>query len=109
MTTLDHVLRDLSHVVAQVVEAELVVRAVGDVAGVHLAALRGSLPHENTPTRHTQEVIHTAHKVRLVLCQVVVNRHDMHTLTGQRAQVRRHRSDQGLTFTGLHFRDLALV
>ena len=109
MTTLDHVFGNLRHVVAQVVETKLVIRAIRDVTRVHLAALRGSLPHENTPTRHTQEVIHTAHKVRLVLCQVVVNRHDMHTLTGQRAQVRRHRSDQGLTFTGLHFRDLALV
>ena len=33
----------------------------------------------------------------------------MYALAGQRAQVRRHRGDQGLTFTGLHFRDLALV
>ena len=33
----------------------------------------------------------------------------MHALAGQRAQVRGHGRDQGLTFTGLHFRDLALV
>ena len=33
----------------------------------------------------------------------------MHALAGQRAQVGGHRGDQGLTFTGLHFRDLALV
>ena len=33
----------------------------------------------------------------------------MHALTGQRTQVGRHRSDQGLALTGLHFRDLALV
>ena len=109
VAALDHILRNLRHVVAQVVEAELVVRAVGDVAGVHLAALGRRLAHEDTAARHAQEVIHAAHQVRLVLRQVVVDRHDVHALTGQRTQVGRHRSDQGLALTGLHFRDLALV
>ena len=109
VATLNHVLGHLRHVVTQVVEAELVVRAVGDVAGVHLAALGRRLAHEDTTARHAQEVVHAAHQVRLVLRQVVVDRHDVHALAGQRAQVRGHRGDQGLTFTGLHFRDLALV
>ena len=109
MATLNHVLGNLRHVVAQVVEAELVVRAIGDVAGVHLAALGRSLTHEDTAARQAQEVVDAAHDVRLVLRQVVVHRHNVHALAGQRAQVRGHRGDQGLTFTGLHFRDLALV
>ena len=48
VAALDHILGHLGHVVAQVVEAELVVRAVGDVAGVHLAALGRRLTHEDT-------------------------------------------------------------
>ena len=109
MATLDQILRHLRHVVAQVVEAKLVVRTVGDVAGVHLAALSRRLPHEDTTAGQAQEVVDAAHDVRLVLRQVVVDRHNVHTLAGQRAQVRGHRGDQGLAFTGLHFGDLALV
>ena len=109
MAALDHILGDLRHVVAQVVEAELVVRAIGDVAGVHLAALGRRLAHEDAAARHAQEVVDAAHQIRLVLRQVVVNRHDVHALAGQGTQVGGHGGDQGLTFTGLHFRDLALV
>ena len=40
MAALHHVLEPVLHVVAQIVEAELVVGAVGDVAGVGCLALR---------------------------------------------------------------------
>src|SRR3712207_1863762 len=43
------------HVVAQVVEAELVVRAVGDVAGVLLTAVRRALAGEDHADREAQE------------------------------------------------------
>src|SRR3712207_7557161 len=42
-------------VVAQVVEAELVVRAVGDVAGVLLTAVRRALAGEDHADREAQE------------------------------------------------------
>ena len=40
VAALDHLAELVLHVVAQVVEAELVVGAVGDVAGIGLGALR---------------------------------------------------------------------
>ena len=87
MAALNHILGNLRHVVAQVVEAELVVRAIRDVAGVHLTTLGRGLAHEDTAARQSQEVVDAAHDVRLVLRQVVVNRHDVHALAGQRAQI----------------------
>ena len=87
VAALNHILGNLRHVVAQVVEAELVVRAIRDVAGVHLTTLGRGLAHEDTAARQSQEVVDAAHDVRLVLRQVVVNRHDVHALAGQRAQI----------------------
>ena len=109
MAALDHFLGHLRHVVTQVVEAELVIRTIGNVAGVHLAALSRRLTHQDAAGGQTQEVVDAAHDVRLVLRQVVVDRHDVHAFSSQRTQVGRHGRDQRLTFTGFHFRDLALV
>ena len=109
MAALDHFLGHLRHVVTQVVEAELVIRTIGNVAGVHLAALSRRLTHQDAARGQTQEVVDAAHDVRLVLRQVVVDRHDVHAFSSQRTQVGRHGRDQRLTFTGFHFRDLALV
>ena len=50
------------HVVAQVVEAELVVGAVGDVgAGRPAAALASSMPCTITPTVEPEEAVDAAH------------------------------------------------
>ena len=78
MAALDHFLGHLRHVVTQVVEAELVIRTIGNVAGVHLAALSRRLTHQDAAGGQTQEVVDAAHDVRLVLRQVVVDRHDVH-------------------------------
>ena len=106
---LDQVLGDLGHVVAQVVEAELVVRAVGDVHRVHLAPLGGGLADQDAPAAHAQEGVDAAHQIRLVLGQVVVDGDHVDALAGQGAQVRGHRGDQGLALAGLHLGDPALV
>ena len=109
VAALHHVLGDLSHVVAQVVEAKLVVGAVGDVARVHLTALRRGLPHEDAPAGQAKEIVDATHQVGLVLGQVVVHRHHVDALAGERTQVGGHRRHQRLPLTGLHLRDLALM
>ena len=72
------------HVVAQVVEAELVVRAVGDVAGVLLAAVRGLLAGQDHADGQAEEPVHPAHPLGVALGQVVVDGDDVDAVAGER-------------------------
>ena len=97
------------HVVAQVVEAELVVRAVGDVGGVLLAPHRGRHLGEDHADRETQEAVDAAHVLRVALGQVVVDRDQVHAVAGDRVEVGGEHRGEGLALTGLHLRDVAQV
>ena len=97
------------HVVAQVVETELVVGAVGDVGVVLLAALRRLLVGDDAAGAHAKEAVDTAHEFGLIACQIVVDGDDMHALAVKRVQVCRQGCHKGLAFTGLHFGDVAPV
>ena len=109
MAALDEIVGAQRHVVAQVVETELVVRAVRDVATVGLAALRGGHLRQNDADIEPQEVVDTAHLLGLILGQVVVDGDDVHALAAQRVQVAGHQRDDRLAFTGLHLGDVRLV
>ncbi len=97
------------HVVAQVVEPELVVRAVGDVLGVLRAALLGRHRGEDAAGLEAEGAVDAAHQLGLVLGEVVVDRDDVHALAGERVEVGRQRRDEGLALTGLHLGDVAQV
>jgi hypothetical protein len=97
------------HVVAQVVEAELVVGAVGDVGGVGLALVLGLHLRQVDADREAEEVEDLAHPLRVAAGEVVVDRHDVHALAGEGVHVGRQRCDQRLALAGLHLRDLAVV
>ncbi len=109
MAALDAVLELPGHVVTQVVEAELVVGAVGDVGGVLNAT--GGRVHLGQDHAHleAEEAVHPAHPLRVALGQVVVDRDDVHAVAGQRVEVGREHAGQGLALTGLHLRDVAQV
>ena len=109
MAALDHVLDALGHVVAQVIETELVVRPVGDIGFVLLAALVGALADEDAAGGESEEGVDARHDVGLVLGEVVVDRDDVDALAGERPQIGRHGRDEGLALTGLHLGDVALV
>ena len=53
--------------------------------------------------------MHPAHPLGVVLGQVVVDRDDVDAAAGQRVQVGRQHSGQGLALTGLHLGDVAQV
>ena len=97
------------HVVAQVVEAELVVRAVGDVGGVLLAPHRGRHLGEDHADREAEEPVDAAHVLRVALGQVVVDRDQVHAVAGDRVEVGGQHGGEGLALTGLHLRDVAQV
>ena len=107
--TLHELVEGPGHVVAEEVEAELVVRAVGDVRGVLLAAYGRGLARHDDARLHAEEAEHAAHEVGLVGGEEVVDRHHVHAPAGQRVEVGRSGGHEGLALAGLHLRDVALV
>src|SRR5450759_910173 len=97
------------HVVAQVVEAELVVGAVGDVAGVRRAAHLRGLVGQDDADGEAEVAVHPTHPLGVPAGEVVVDRDHVHTRAGQGVQVRRERADQRLALAGLHLGDAAQV
>ncbi len=97
------------HVVAQVVETELVVGAVGDVGVVGVFALLVvQIVHDHADLE-AEELVEPPHPLRVAAGQVIVDGDDVNAVAGQRVQVARQGGDQRLAFTGFHFGDLALV
>ena len=105
-----HVVREVElHVVAQVVEAELVVRAVGDVAGVGDLALLVVEVVLDDADGHAEEPVDAAHPLRVAAREVVVDGDDVDALAGERVQIGGQRRDERLAFARLHLGDLAAV
>ena len=123
-----HALLELvDHVVAQVVEPELVVRPVRDVGGVRLLAGDRAQVDEplvggrvaglederrvvgDHPQAHAEEVEDRTHPLRVAPGQVVVDGDDVDAAAGERVEHGGERRDEGLAFAGAHLRDPALV
>ena len=95
-------------VVAQIIEAELGVRAVGDVAGVLRAADCRRLVVLDATDGQPEELVHFPHPLGVARGEVIVDRHEM-GVARERVQVQRHGGDERLAFARRHFRDPALV
>ena len=99
----------VDHVVTQVVEAEFVVRAVGDVGAVsRLLFLTGHVGQIDTH-RQTQKVVKLAHPLGVAIGQVVVHRDDVDPQACQGVQINGHGGGQRLALTGSHLGNLAVV
>ena len=61
------------------------------------------------PDAQAEEVVELAHGRGIAARQVIVDRHHMHALAGQRIQIDRQGRDQGFAFAGAHFGDTAGV
>ena len=97
------------HVVAEVVEAELVVGAVGDVAAVGDLPLLVVEVVLDDADRHAEEAVDAAHPLRVAAGQVVVHGDDVNALAFERVEIGGQRGDERLAFAGLHLGDLAVV
>jgi hypothetical protein len=71
------------HVVAQVVEAELAVGTVGDVAAVVLATFSRRHALLNQPHAEAQEAMNLPHPFGIAAGQIVIHRNDVNSLAGQ--------------------------
>ena len=110
MLTLHEVLRADGHVVAQVIEAELVVRSEGDVREVSLAALVG-IGLVLVDTIHGESVKHVerSHPFGVTLGEVVVDGDHVHAFSGEGVEKDGERGDECLTLACGHLGDLALM
>ena len=97
------------HVVAQVVEPELVVRAVRDVGPVGRAPLGRGHVGLDQPDVQPEEPVDAAHPLGVSFGEVVVDGDDVHALALERVQVAGEGRHEGLALAGLHLGDVALV
>ena len=97
------------HVVPEVVKAELVVGAVGDVAGVGLPSLVVVLFVNYAAHGHTEEFVYFAHPLGVALRQVVVHGDYMHAVAGEGVEVGGQSLGYGLAFARLHLGYTALM
>ncbi len=96
-------------VVAQVVEAEFVVGAVGDVAGIGGALFGRVLLVPDDAHGEPEEAVDGSHPVRVALRQVLVDRDDVDAIAGERVEIRGQRRHERLAFAGAHLGDAAVV
>ena len=97
------------HIVAQVVEAEFVVGAVGNIRAVRLAAfvvVQSVLDH---PDAQSKKLVEPAHPFGVTLCQVIVDCDNVDAFAVESIQICRKRRHERFAFTGLHFCDAALM
>ena len=97
------------HVVAEIVEAVLVVGAVGDVAGIGGAALVVVEAVDDDADRQAEELVDLPHPLGVAAGEVVVDGDDVDALAGERVEVDGEGGDERLAFAGLHLGDGALV
>ena len=109
VAALDAIFQAELHVVAEVVEAELVVGAVGDVGLVGGAAIAIADVVGDAADGEAEELVNSAHPLGVALGEVVVNGNDVGAFAGERVQIDGERGDKGFAFTGFHFGDAALV
>ena len=127
MTTLRPSFELGDHVVSQVVEAELVVRAVGDVGGVRLPPRNGAQARRalfaaaelsvveirgvvrDDAERDAEKGEEWAHPLRVASRQVVVDGDDMYAVACEGVRGGGERRDERLPFAGAHLWNLSLM
>ena len=97
------------HVVAQIIEAELGVRAVGDVGLVGGNLLRGAHAVLDQADLHAEEAIDLAHPLGVAAGEVIVHGDDMDVVARKRVQIARKGGHERLAFARLHLGNLPIV
>ena len=102
----DHLAALMLHIVAQIVEAQLVVGGIGNVGLVGLAAfILGQIGHDHAHGQ-PQEGVDLPHPFSIAPGEVIVDCDDVDALALKRVEIDRQGGDQRLAFAGAHFGDL---
>ena len=109
LSSLHHVLFVNDHIVAQVVEAELVVRSIGNVRAVSRLLFLFALRPQDKPRGQSQILIDAPHFLGADARKVLVDRDDVHALARERVEICRHGGNERFAFTGLHLRNATLM
>ncbi len=109
MAALHAILQIVLHVVAQIIEAELVVGAEGDVRAVGGAALRVVQVVHDHAHREAQHFVDRAHPFGVAPGQVIVDGDDVDALAGERVEIGGKGGDERFSFARFHFGDFAVV
>ena len=97
------------HIVSQIIEAQLIVGDICDVAVISRTALVVVHAVEYDANGKAKELMHLSHPLGITLSQIIIDRYDMHALACQRVQISRKGGNQSLSFTSLHLSDTPLV
>jgi len=97
------------HVIAEVVEAELVVGSVCDVGVVSLLLLLLCLVVDYKPGCKAEEAVNTTHFLGAESRKIFVDRDDMNALAGKRIKVSGKGSDKRFSFTCFHLGNAPLM
>ena len=97
------------HVVAQIVEAELVVGTINHIAFVTGDFVFGTHAGINERGCHTQKREYFAHPFAVTFGKIVVHGNDMHAFASQRVQIGRKGRDERFAFARLHLCNVALM
>ena len=109
MAALNHLGKLVFHVVAEIVEAELIVGAIGDVGGIGAAAFVVIEAMHDDPGRKAEEMINASHPFGVAAGEIIVDGDDMDALARERVEIGGERRDKGLAFAGAHLGDRALM
>ena len=93
------------HVVAEVVEAEFVVGAVGDVAGIRLLPLARVHARLDRAHGEAEPDVERPHPLHVTAGEVVVDGDDMHAVAFEGIEIGRQGGDERLAFAGDHLGD----
>ncbi|MBA7654083.1 hypothetical protein ES703_61958 [subsurface metagenome] len=109
MLSLDKVGGTKFHVIPQVIEAELVVRAVSDVFAVGFVSFDFSHIVLDCSHLESEEVVDGTHPLRISFGQIIIHGDDMNSFVSKGVQIGGKSGDQGFSFPGFHFSDFSLM
>ena len=103
MAALHHFVQRVFHIVAQIVEAQLIIRGIGDVGGISILTCRVIHVVFDAFNPKAQRFMHAAHPVGIALGEIIVHCHHMHWRASQCVKVAWKCGNQCFAFTGFHF------
>jgi len=97
------------HIVAEIVETELVIGTVGDIGSVGGAPFHVIQAVDDLAAAHTEKGVDLPHPLAVAGGEIIVDGHHMHPVAAQAIEINRQGRCQGFPLTGAHLGDFSLV